>query len=294
MQPGLVQQLEPGLRRIIAPNPSALTGPGTNTWLLGRGEVVVIDPGPDDPDHLAALAAALAGEEVAAILVTHAHLDHSGLAGVLAEATGAETYGYGPADAGISPVMKALAARGLAGGGEGADTGFTPDVTIGDGAIVSVAGLNLRAIHTPGHMGGHLCFAHGNALFSGDHVMGWSTSLVSPPEGDMGAYVAALERLAAAQWRVFYPGHGEPVSAPDARLAELIAHRRAREEGILAGIAAGDEVIPALVARLYADVAAELHPAAARNVFAHLIDLASKNRVSATPELSMEARWGLV
>lgn len=291
MQPGLVQQLEPGLRRVIAPNPSPLTGQGTNTWILGQGDVVIVDPGPADPAHLAALAAALRGEEVAAILVTHAHADHSALAADLAEATGAAIHAFGPAGSGISPVMAALAARGLVGGGEGVDADFREDVTLGDGAVLSVAGLTLRAIHTPGHMGGHLCFAHGNALFSGDHVMGWSTSLVSPPEGDMGAYVASLERLAGAKWRVFYPGHGEPVADPDARLAELIAHRKAREAAILAALALGPADVAGLVSRIYIDTPAALHPAARRNVLSHLVDMAQKSMVSPAGQVSANAIW---
>ncbi|MFT4151091.1 MAG: MBL fold metallo-hydrolase [Paracoccaceae bacterium] len=291
MQPGIAQELEPGLRRIVAPNPSALTGTGTNTWILGRGEVVVIDPGPDDPAHLAALATALSGEQVAAILLTHAHRDHAGLARALADATGAEIHAYGPPAAGMSPVMKALAAQGGMGGGEGIQADFVPDVTIGDGAIVTVAGLDIRAIHTPGHMGGHLCFALGNALFSGDHVMGWATSLVSPPQGDMGAYVASLKRLAGAKWRIFYPGHGEPVAAPDQRLAELITHRAKREASILAVLSAGPATPAGMVAQIYTDTPVALHPAASRNVFAHLIDLVERNLVSATPDLSPVATY---
>lgn len=281
---------EPGLRRVVAPNPSPLTHRGTNTWILGQGRVAVIDPGPAIPAHLAAILAALApGEVVSHILVTHAHADHSPLARDLSAATGAPVLGFGPALAGRSAVMQRLASAGLAGGGEGLDAGFVPDAVLTDGALVAGDGWQVQAIHTPGHFAGHMSFAWGDRLFSGDLVMGWSTSLVSPPDGDMGDYMASLARLSARPWRRFYPGHGDAVTDPAARLADLIAHRRAREAAILAALSDGPLHLAPLTRRVYADTPAALHPAAARNAFAHLIDLATRGRVTAEPALSPDA-----
>ena len=225
--------LDTDLRRVLAPNPGPLTGAGTNTWIVGRGAVAVIDPGPADDAHLAAILAALGpAERISHILVTHAHRDHAALAPALSRASGAPVLAFGTARDGIRPAMAAL---GLAGtGGEGLDTGFAPDLRLVDGAPVRGAGWTLEAIHTPGHLGGHLCFGWDGLCFTGDHVMGWATSVVSPPEGDMRAYMDSLGRLAARVWRRFLPGHGPVVNDPAARLAALAAHRRAREAEILA------------------------------------------------------------
>lgn len=221
------------LRHVRAANPSAMTGTGTNSWLLGQGQVAVIDPGPDDSAHLAALLDALGpGEEIAAILVTHAHLDHSAAVPRLAERTGAPVYAFGRAEDGRSPLMQRLAAEGLRGGGEGIDRRFTPDHRLIDGEGLTLGSMTIEAIHTPGHMGGHLAFALDDLLFSGDHAMGWASTLISPPDGDMGAYMASLEKLATRTWRQMLPGHGEPVENVAQRLAELAAHRRARESQI--------------------------------------------------------------
>jgi glyoxylase-like metal-dependent hydrolase (beta-lactamase superfamily II) len=285
---------EPGLRRIVAPNPSPLTHRGTNTWILGEGRVAVIDPGPDIPAHLAAILASLApGEVVSHILVTHAHADHSPLARDLSAITGAPVLGFGPALAGRSAVMQRLAETGHAGGGEGLDADFAPDVTLRDGEIVSGTGWQVQAIHTPGHFAGHLAFAWGDRLFSGDLVMGWSTSLVSPPDGDMGDYMASLSRLARRNWGRFYPGHGDIITAPAARLAELAAHRRAREAAILRALSDGPLRLGPLTERVYADTPAALHPAAARNAFAHLINLAARQAVTAIPILSPDAEFAV-
>lgn len=293
-RPGEVQRIEPGLRAVLAPNPSAFTGAGTNTYILGAGRVAVIDPGPRDPRHLAALVDALApGERVAQIIVTHAHLDHSALAGDLAARTGAPVLGFGPAHAGRSATMARLAAEGLAGGGEGVDGDFVPDVPLSDGDVVEGDGWRLTALHTPGHFAGHLCLAWGDRLFSGDLVMGWATSLVSPPDGDMAAYMASLHRLAAGQWSRLYPGHGAPVGDPAARIAELVAHRKAREGAILAVLYDGPLTLQALTARVYADTPPALHPAAARNALAHLIALCEDARVTATPALGEAALFGI-
>lgn len=280
-RPGTLLTIEPGLRRVLAPNPSAMTFHGTNTYLVGEGRVAVIDPGPALPAHLDAILAALGrGERVAWILVSHAHLDHSPLARPLAERTGAPVLAFGDAGAGRSPVMARLAAAGLS-GGEGVDEGFAPDVALADGARIEGEGWSLRAIHTPGHFGNHLSFAWEDRIFTGDHVMGWASSLVSPPDGDMGAYMASLGRLAAEGARVFHPGHGAAIEDPAARLAALAAHRRAREAAILAALDREGQDPAALTARIYTDTPPALLPAAARNVLAHLIDLAERNLAEA-------------
>ena len=282
------------LRRVLAPNPSPMTGPGTWTHVVGQGEVAVIDPGPAIAAHLDAILAALApGERVAAILVTHAHLDHSALAPALAAATGAPVLAFGDATSGRSPVMQRLVAEGLTGGGEGIDTAFRPDRCLADGESVEGPDWRLTALHTPGHMGGHLCLEWEDVLFTGDHVMGWAPSLVSPPDGDMGAYMGSLERLAAWPWRRFLPAHGEAIADPAARLAELLAHRRGREAALLHALRQGAADLATLTARVYTDIAPALRPAAERNALAHLVDLAERNLAVAHPRPGPQALWSL-
>ncbi|RBP91778.1 glyoxylase-like metal-dependent hydrolase (beta-lactamase superfamily II) [Rhodobacter sp. 140A] len=287
-----MERLEAGLRRIVAPNPSPMTRDGTCSYVLGTGAVAVIDPGPADANHLRAILEGLdPGERVAAILVTHAHLDHSPGARALAEATGAKVHAFGPPEAGRSAVMARLAAEGLAGGGEGVDRAFRPDVTLADGEEIGLGDWQVTALHTPGHFCNHLSFAWGDALFSGDHVMGWASTLISPPDGDLGDYFRSLDRLAAQDWRVFYPGHGAPVGATAARLDELAAHRRDRSAQILAALEAGPATVAALTAAIYTDTPAALLAAAARNVFAHLIEMTSQNEVAPEGSLSPSARF---
>lgn len=285
--------IDPPIRALLAPNPSPLTGAGTNTWIVGATALAVIDPGPDDPAHLAAILGAIGpGQHISHILVTHAHRDHSALAPRLAAATGAPILAFGTATEGRSPLMTRLAPS-LPAQGEGLDTSFAPDLRLADGDAVAGPDWSLSALHTPGHLGGHLCLALGDTLFSGDHVMGWSTSIVSPPDGDMGAYMASLHRLAARDWRRFLPGHGDPVTTPSNRVQELIAHRHLRETQILQALGDGAAMIPALTARIYTDIPHHLLPAAERNVFAHLIDLATRNLVTFTPALHPGAEFAL-
>lgn len=268
---------DPMIRLIRADNPSPLTGSGTNTYLLGQGDVAVIDPGPDLDSHFAALLAALSPlERIGHILVTHAHLDHSAMVPRLKAATGAEVLAFGPADSGRSTVMSDLAAQGLS-SAEGCDAAFTPDRLLSDGAVLAFGGVKVQALHLPGHMGCHMGFALGDILFSGDHVMAWSTTLVSPPDGDMADYMASLRRLALVPWRQMLPGHGPTVSDPAARLADLITHRLSRETALLSALRAhGPASAATLAARVYSDTPNHLLPAASRNVLAHLIDLATR------------------
>ncbi|MGR3378597.1 MBL fold metallo-hydrolase [Salipiger abyssi] len=289
-RPGQPEELAPGLRRILAPNPSPMTLRGTNSYLLGTRGLAVIDPGPDDPAHLDALLAALRpGQHITHILVTHAHIDHSPLARPLSEATGAPVLAFGDATAGRSEAMQALAESGMMGGGEGVDADFAPDEILADGARVAGDGWTLDALHTPGHFGNHLAFAWEDALFCGDLVMGWASSLVSPPDGDLTDFMASLARLSAHPWRVLHSGHGAPVDAPAKRLAALRDHRLMRERQILAALDEGPADATELTARIYTDIPPALRPAAARNVLAHLIDLHARGHASTPGTLTENA-----
>lgn len=284
----------PRLRSLLAPNPSPLTFRGTNTHILGSGRVAVIDPGPDDDRHLAAILAALdPGERVDHILVTHPHRDHSALAPRLSAATGASVLAFGSAEDGRSPRMAALAAQGMTAGGDGLDTGFAPDRRLADGEHLAGPDWDLVAVHTPGHLGTHLCLEAGEVLFSGDHVMGWSTSVIAPPDGDMGQYMESLARLDRPDWRLFLPGHGDPITEPHRRVQELIAHRKERERQVLSALELAPANAAAIARGLYPDIAPALLAAAKRNVLAHLIDLLGKNRVIAEAPVTSDTLFRL-
>jgi len=295
---GAVEQVSPLIRRVIANNPSKFTYRGTGTYIVGHGDVVVIDPGPRLDSHRDALAAALAGERVRAILVTHCHADHSPLAEWLRAESGAPTLAYGPhprPDPRLEPrraVKSEDSARGTAPGradGEGrvaieeaTDFDFTPDERVADGDVaVSGGGVTMRAVHTPGHTSNHMCWSldEESALFTGDHVMGWSTTVVSPPDGDMAAYVDSLRRVAGRDDAVLWPTHGP--CRDDARhyVGALIDHRLAREAAVLDAVKAGRGTAAEIVELLYADVREELHEPAARSVWAHLVKLVDEGHL---------------
>lgn len=292
--PGIAVDLETGLRRILAPNPSPMTFRGTNTYLLGQRALAVIDPGPDDPQHLEAILAALGPDQsISHIVVTHSHLDHSPLAAALSARTDAPIYAFGISGAGRSAVMESLAASGLAGGGEGIDQEFRPDITLSDSEILTGEGWQLEVIHTPGHLGNHIALGWGDACFTADHVMGWASSLVSPPDGDLTDFMASCRRLRARDWRVFHPGHGAPIEDPAARLDWLIAHRMGRETSILSELAKGPATARALAEVIYSDTPNALMGAAERNVFAHLVDLLGRKVAQPDGALSASARFRL-
>ena len=271
---GVPAQVTPLIRRIVARNPGPFTFTGTGTYIVGHGKVAVIDPGPLLDDHIEALLAALAGERVTHILITHTHKDHSPAAASLKAATGAPLLGFGPHGSGRPEADRRVEEEG--------DRSFRPDRRLRDGDRLEGPGWHMEVLHTPGHTSNHLCFAleEERALFTGDHVMGWSTSVVSPPDGDMQAYLRALRRLLVRDDGIYWPTHGPPITAPWPHLEALIAHREDREAEIAAALGEGPQDIPRLVARLYAEVPRRLHPAAARTLFAHLIHMVECGRAT--------------
>ncbi|NRB17404.1 MAG: MBL fold metallo-hydrolase [Rhodobacteraceae bacterium] len=289
---GVAIELEPALRRILAANPSPMTYRGTNTYLLGETALAVIDPGPALPAHLEAILAAVgAGQHISHIIVTHSHLDHSPLAAALRQSCGAPIYAFGDATAGRSPIMSELAAASMVGGGEGIDKAFRPDIIVEDGALITGDGWTLEVIHTPGHLGNHIALAWQDACFTADHVMGWASSLVSPPDGDLSQFMASCHRLRSRPWRVFHPGHGAPVTDPAARLDWLIAHRTAREQAVLVELAKSPANARDLAEKIYTTTPASLLAAAERNILAHLIDLMGKSLVEPIGKPTVDATF---
>lgn len=287
---GQCQRLSPLVRRVVAGNGGPMTFTGTCTYLVGAGKggVAVIDPGPDDPAHVESLLSALSGDPVTAILVTHTHRDHSPAAAPLARATGAPVIGCAPHRA-ARPLAEGEVNR-MEGSG---DTGYAPSRILAEGDVVTGGDWRLEAVATPGHTANHLAFAlqEEKALFSGDHVMAWSTSFVGPPDGNMADYMASLEKLRGRDEVIYWPGHGGPVREPTRFVRALMAHRRQREAMILARIAAGDTTIPEIVRNVYPGLAPALHGAAALNVFAHLEDLAAREAVRVDGALGLDAHY---
>jgi glyoxylase-like metal-dependent hydrolase (beta-lactamase superfamily II) len=268
---GRVERLAPGIRRLLAGNPSPFTYTGTQTYIVGEGEVGVIDPGPDLPEHLDAILAATKGERIAAILCTHTHRDHSPASRPLSAVTGAPITGCAP--------------LALDDDGPRSDAAFdfdyAPDRVLADGEAVEGPGWRLVAVATPGHTSNHLCLAleGTGALFTGDHVMGWSTTIVSPPDGDMRDYMASLDLLLRRDDAVYYPAHGPAVEKPHRHVRGLIAHRRMREQQIMKRLGKGESRIPAMVETMYQGTDPRLFPAAGRSVLAHLVDLEARGLV---------------
>ncbi|NEH46422.1 MBL fold metallo-hydrolase [Rhizobium leguminosarum] len=277
-----------GVERVTANNPGPFTFFGTNSYIVGSSSVAVIDPGPDDEAHYQALMAALGGREVTHIVVSHTHRDHSPLASRLQAATGAVTVGQGPyrparplRDGEINPFA------------ESSDLSFVPDITLSDGETLSGDGWSLRAVLTPGHTANHAAFAlqGGDILFSGDHVMAWSTSIVAPPDGSMADYMESLERLIEREDSLLLPGHGGPVTEPSTFLRALKAHRLKREQAVLARVQAGDQRIAEMVKVIYRDTDPKLHGAAALSVLAHIEDLLERGEIAADGPPSLAAHY---
>lgn len=290
------QIVAPGVRALTAPNPGPMTEAGTRTYLVGTRQVAVIDPGPADDGHLAAILSALEpGARISHVLVTHAHRDHSGGVPALRAATGAPVLAFGPASAGRSPMMASVAARGDLAGGEGIDHDFSPDRALVHGETLSGPDWTLEALHTPGHLSSHMCFAmpRAGAIFTGDTVMGWSTTVISPPDGSIGAFRESMSRLSARAERLYLPGHGAPVRNGPATARAQGAHRGLRESQIVNALQDGPQTVACLVETLYAGLSPSLRPAAARNVLAHLVDLAEQGRLTLPEGPLMDAEYHL-
>lgn len=285
---GVCERLSDRVRRIVAPNPGPFTYTGTGVYIIGNADVAVLDPGPVRDDHRDALNKALQGERVSHVFVTHHHLDHSPMAPVMAKEYDCHVHGHPPAiqiPSGGEVRMEA-----------GDDVGFKPDVEIQDEQVFKGPDWTIKALHTPGHTSNHMCYAleEENILFSGDHVMAWSTSVVSPPDGDMGDYIEQLERIRAMKFDRLWPTHGPAVDNPEEFLTAYIQHRLERERQILAEMNAGQTRIKAMVSSMYADVDKRLHPAAAHSVLAHMIHLVKKGVVTTTGTPGLDNEYRLV
>ncbi|HET7715910.1 MAG TPA: MBL fold metallo-hydrolase [Bauldia sp.] len=273
---GKVIEVVPNVRRILAPNPGPFTAEGTNTYIVGRGRVAIVDPGPAIPDHIAAVLASVAGESVSHILLTHYHRDHCGALPAIRSATRAMVASGRPHHPGATPTGPAQV-------DDAGDADQVPDLVLADGDVIDGGSWRIEAITTPGHTADHLAFAMLNSdlIFSGDHVMAWSSTVVAPPDGAMGDYMASLDKLDARHERRLLPGHGPPIDDAHGRIAVLRRHRLMREAAILERLRAGDRVVADMVAAIYRDIDPRLHGAAALSVLAHLEHLIRRGMVRA-------------
>ena len=284
---GQVAEIAPGVRRVVAENPSPFTLYGTGTYILGTGQVAVIDPGPADSTHIAALVEGLEGETISHILVTHTHMDHSPGCRLLQEHTNAKTYAYGPHGAG--KLEQGVPVE------EGGDMDFEPDERVRHGDVIEGGDWSVECVYTPGHTSNHTCFQlrESKSLFTGDHVMGWSTSIISPPDGDMGAYLRSLELLLERDDDVYWPTHGPCIDNPKPFVQAFIEHRHEREEQILQCI--GEQVyrIGAMVPRIYIDLPEFMYPAAARSVLAAIEYLVNEGKLQVDGDVTLDGEYRL-
>ena len=282
-----VVSVAPRIRRLLSRNPSPFTFKGTGVTIVGQGHVAVIDPGPDDSHHLNSLRDALRNETVTHIFVTHTHRDHSPASRALKAWTGATIYGFGPHGSGKAEEGIVIE--------EGGDMTFRPDVVVRDGDVIKVRDFSIECVHTPGHTSNHVCYAllEEKALFSGDHVMAWSTTVVAPPDGDMAQYLGSLEKLLARDDAVYWPTHGGPIRDPKSFVKAYLEHRHEREAQILACLRDGVSTIPEMVVRIYVGLEPSLRPAASLSVFAHLLKLTKDGRVAARGEPRLAAHFRL-
>jgi glyoxylase-like metal-dependent hydrolase (beta-lactamase superfamily II) len=271
----MLEQLEPGIGRVLAHNPSAFTYYGTQSYVIGTGEVAVIDPGPDIPEHIEALEKAIAGRRVAAIMCTHTHRDHSPASRPLAERTGAPIVGCAPL------ALETVGPRADA----SFDGDYAPERVLEDGEALELEAKAITAVATPGHTSNHLCFAYEGALLTGDHVMGWSTTVVVPPDGDMAAYMASLDKLRQREDRIYYPAHGPAVTNPQQYVRHLMGHRMQREKQILRLVGEKPRPIPDIVANAYPGLDPRLTAAAGGSVLGHLLDLQRRGLVKQRQDL---------
>ena len=284
---GEVCEVAPGIRRIIAENPSPFTLYGTGTYIIGRGEVAVIDPGPADSVHISMLLEALEGETISHILVTHTHMDHSPGCRLLQAHTDAKSYAYGPHGAG--KLEQGVPVE------EGGDVEFQPDELVRDGDVLTGGDWSVECVYTPGHTSNHVCYQlrEAKALFTGDHVMGWSTSIISPPDGDMGDYIASLERLLERDDAVYWPTHGPCIEDPKPHVRAFIEHRLTRERQILGCIRQGVQRIEEMVPLMYTELPEFMYPAAARSVLASMERLVGNGALKAEGGIQLDAAYQL-
>lgn len=282
---GAVEEVQPGVRRVIANNPSPFTLYGTGTYILGTGNVAVIDPGPADPAHIQAILDAVEGETISHVLVTHTHMDHSPGCALLKDHTDAPTHAFGPHGAG--KLEEGVPVE------EGGDMAFNPDVLVGHGDVIEGGDWSVECVYTPGHTSNHMCFAlrESRALFTGDHVMGWSTSIISPPDGDMLAYMVSLELLLERDDRIYWPTHGPAITEPHPHVKAFIEHRKEREAQIMECVDQGVGLIKDMVPLMYRDTPEYLYPAAARSTLAAIEYLVTRGALAASDGISLDANY---